>query len=66
LEKVLDEQGNVYCFLEKAGLQELSKTPLQVVPVDRQYRVVLARVSRPASSVPGSAPIDSSGEEKPR
>lgn len=66
LEKLLDEQGNVYCFLEKAGLQELSKTPLQVVPVDRQYRVVLARVSRPASSVPGSAPIDSSGEEKPR
>ncbi|MCI0568865.1 MAG: glycosyltransferase family 39 protein [Acidobacteria bacterium] len=67
LEKLLDEQGNVYCFLEKAGLRELSQTSLRVEPVDRQYKVVLARVSRPAPGgiPPGKALMDSSGEEKP-
>jgi hypothetical protein len=68
LEQLLDEQGSVYCFLEKAGLKELSQTSLQVEPVDRQYTVVLARVSRPAppGGVPeGSVPMQVSGEEKP-
>jgi len=68
LEQLLDEQGSVYCFLEKAGLKELSRTSLVVEPVDRQYKVVLARVSRPVSPAgppPGSAPLDSSGQEKP-
>src|SRR5262245_14763765 len=68
LQKCLDGQVNVYCFLEKAGIPEMSRTPLLVEPVDRQYRVVLARVSRPAPAgeiPPAKAPIDSSGEEKP-
>jgi hypothetical protein len=68
LEQLLDEQGSVYCFLEKAGLKELSQTSLQVEPLDRQYTVVLARVSRPAppGGVPeGSVPMQGSGEERP-
>ena len=68
LEQLLDEQGSVYCFLEKAGLKELSQTSLQVEPLDRQYTVVLARVSRPAppGGVPeGSVPMQVSGEERP-
>ena len=46
LEQLLDAHGTVYCYLEKSGQELLSQRPWVVEPVDRQYKVVLARVSR--------------------
>jgi len=51
LERLLDERGTVYCFLEPDGLEELSRGRFHVEPVDRQYKIVLARVSRQSSSL---------------
>jgi hypothetical protein len=47
LERLLEEKGAVYCFLEKPGLEELRRESYRVETMDRQYKVTLARVSLP-------------------
>lgn len=50
LENLLKARGTIYCILEKDGEEELSKTGWKVEPVDRQYKVSMARLSLPDSA----------------
>ncbi|HEU5182322.1 MAG TPA: hypothetical protein VFW45_16165, partial [Candidatus Polarisedimenticolia bacterium] len=53
LEGLVDRDGTIYCFLEEPGLKNLKEgARFEVVPLDRQQKVTLARVSR----APGEAP----------
>ncbi len=62
LERLVDRDGTIYCFLEEPGVRNLKEGALfEVVPLDRQQKVTLARVRRapgePAPSVaPGAVP----------
>jgi 4-amino-4-deoxy-L-arabinose transferase-like glycosyltransferase len=53
LERLVDRDGTIYCFLEEPGLKNLrADPPFDVVPLDRQHTVTLARVSRPQGGAP--------------
>jgi 4-amino-4-deoxy-L-arabinose transferase-like glycosyltransferase len=55
LETLLKQKGRVYCLVEEDGEKDLSTTGWKVEPVERQYKVAMARLTLAEPSQAGAA-----------